>query len=149
MRKFKMLRLNIKIIYHSCIIFSLLVIWLAYPSIISGEIKIVETMWLLGVIVFANGIGTALYLYWMKLIIYIEIDGKTVKFHDLNKREYMVSFDEIKRVAYTSDKWIFETCRGKKFFAYREIWRPYVKKDGVEHMDVLLTDFVGVRIDEC
>ncbi|MBC5745892.1 hypothetical protein FMM74_020650 [Lachnospiraceae bacterium MD308] len=148
MKKFKWLRLNTKITYYSCIMFSLLVVWLEYPSILSGKIEIIETMWLLSTIMFANAIGTALYLYWMKLIAYIQIDGKIVKFYDLNKREYVVSFDEIKRVVYTSDKWVFEICRDKKFFAYRKIWRPYVKKDGIEHIDVLPTDFAGIRIDE-
>ena len=148
MKKFKWLRINTKIIYFSCIIFSMLVIWLLYPSVISGEIEIAETMWLLGTIVFMNSVGATLYLYWIRLIVYIKIDEKTVSFYDLNKRGHIVSFDEIKRVVCTTDKWEFEICGDKKFYAHRKIWKPYVEKDGVVHIDVLPTDFVGVRIDE-
>lgn len=148
MKKFKWMRFNLKSIYYSCILFSLLVILLTYPSMINGEIGTIKTICLLSIIAFSNIMGTVLYLYWMKLIVYIEIDGKTAIFYDLNKRKYFVSFNEIERVVFMADKWVFYICNHKKLFAYRIIWRPYVKKDGVEHKDVLPTDFVGVRMDE-
>lgn len=148
MKKFKWLRLNLKITYYFCIFFSLLIILMLYPSMLSGEIEVVDMVCVFGIIVAGNSLGMALYSYWMKIIVYIEIEGKTVKLYDLNKREYAISFNEIQRIIVTSDTWVFETYRYRKFFAYRKIWRPYVKKDGAVHKDILPTDFVGVRIDE-
>lgn len=121
---------------------------LTCTSMINGKIGTIKSICFLSILAVNNIMGTVLYLYWMKLIVYIEIDGKTASFYDLKKRKYFVSFNEIERVVFMTDKWVFYIRNRKKLFAYRIIWRPYVKKDGVEHKDILPTDFVGVRMDE-
>lgn len=82
-----------------------------------------------------------------KQIMYVEIENSTAIILDIRKRQYVLPFKDIECIAYSGEKCMIKMKNRKSLWAYRNILRPYVKKDGEEHRAILPTDFVGVRIE--
>ena len=82
-----------------------------------------------------------------KQIMYVEIENNTAIILDLRKRRHVLPFKDIECIAYSGGKCMIKMKNRKSLWAYRNILRPYVKKDGEEHRSILPTDFVGVRIE--
>lgn len=126
-------------------LFELIMLFLMMDSI--GDEKYMVAVLIIINLLFVISVETAIYCYLKRMICYIDINDKMFYFVTLSK-VYRITQKDIASVHILSDKYIIKICDGTSLFAYRKIWLPYVKKDGVEHKGISIEDFMGIRVDE-
>ena len=156
MRRFKRFYIFFKWIYYFGIAFLSICCLIVGSEILNGRMGMAETIWLFMSLIFYIVVIVGLARYYKKMIVYIKIEDGQVQIYDFYKRKHEVSMVQIERIIITGSRYLFVLKNGETLFAYRQIWKPFVEKDGVRHEDILRTghedilrtDFIGVRIDE-